>query len=507
MRHIYIILLGLLLGSGMSSCYSDKGNYDYHWIQDIKLDSVLSDVTVARSQVLKIDVDLKKAILNTENETEAANPEDYTYEWKVLANKETALKEDMVLSTEKDLNDTIWLGEGTYQVNYTVMEKASGVAWIDYFNLKVVTRYTGGHVFLTEDAEQNVEIELWAIVPDDTVRVHETGVLARSGFPYTHGGANCVKHLNNGYLIDEMQGIWVATGENTGWLNLPDFDWKETNLMSMYMLVQEEEDYVVENIVNIDNSRALLLYSASGALHVCPYVKGIINSTITYVDGVEFEAAPYYGGDAGSGMIVYDRSNKRFVSYAFARATLGTVNASCYASPEGSVLEGYDLVCMSNRNNSSNSTAVVKSATGTYSVCNFEIRTGSGGSPEGVLVEQYDIEGDVSSLENAPYTAIDRGNGFFYWAYGNKVYVSYHPSANVSECVEVNILDKEGNPVTLTDEICVLTQCNNNLCIATWSEANKGKAYIVSTTSSDSRQLNVQYAFETINPVKSVTTW
>lgn len=53
----------------------------------------------------------------------------------------------------------------------------------------------------------------------------------------------------------------------------------------------------------------------------------------------------------------------------------------------------------------------------------------------------------------------------------------------------------------------MLTQCNNNLCIATWSDTNKGKAYIVSTNQSDSRLLTVQNIFETNNPVKSVTTW
>ena len=42
-------------------------------------------------------MDLKKIILGTENETEVANPEDYIYEWKVLANNST-LDEDMILS-------------------------------------------------------------------------------------------------------------------------------------------------------------------------------------------------------------------------------------------------------------------------------------------------------------------------------------------------------------------------------------------------------------------------
>ena len=208
----------------------------------------LPTITVSRSQVLKIDVDLKKIILGTENETEVASPEDYIYEWKVLVNNST-LDEDMILSTEKNLNDTIWLGEGSYQVNYSVTEKNSGVTWITYFKLRVVTRYTGGHIFLTEDANQNIEIELWATVPDNAERVHETGVLARSGFPYTKGGAKFVKRITDNYA---GSGVWVATGENTGWLNLPNFDWSEGNLISGftpyfsvtsgYRLIHDTED-------------------------------------------------------------------------------------------------------------------------------------------------------------------------------------------------------------------------------------------------------------------------
>lgn len=267
----------------MTGCYGDKGNYDYQWIQDIEIDSLFnfkkdSTITVSRSQVLKIDVDLKKIILGTENETEVANPEDYIYEWKVLANNST-LDEDMILSTEKNLNDTIWLGEGSYQVNYSVTEKNSGVTWITYFKLRVVTRYTGGHIFLTEDANQNIEIELWATVPDNAGRVHETGVLARSGFPYTKGGAKFVKRITDNYAGN---GVWIATGENTGWLNLPNFDWSEGNLIGMYMTVPDENDYIIENIVDVTNTQSKIIYCKSG--HILVLKRGGINPTITYTN-------------------------------------------------------------------------------------------------------------------------------------------------------------------------------------------------------------------------------
>lgn len=131
MKQIYAIIIGLLLSACLASCYDDKGNYDYHWIQDIYLEDILTDTTVARSGVLKKSVDLQKIILETETETEreAANPEDYVYEWRAIARGNyNSLSEDVVLSTEKDLNDTIFLPQGTYQINYSVTQKTSGVA-------------------------------------------------------------------------------------------------------------------------------------------------------------------------------------------------------------------------------------------------------------------------------------------------------------------------------------------------------------------------------------------
>ena len=123
-KYIYIGLISLLLAGVQNSCYEDKGNYSYNWVQDIDLTEVLKDTTVGRGHVLYLEVDLKKQVLGTEGKTEVANPDDYTFEWKVITGDG-----DVVLSTEKDLNETIDLASVvSYQVNYTVTEKKTGVS-------------------------------------------------------------------------------------------------------------------------------------------------------------------------------------------------------------------------------------------------------------------------------------------------------------------------------------------------------------------------------------------
>ena len=89
------------------------------------------------------------------------------------------------------------------------------------------------------------------------------------------------------------------------------------------------------------------------------YNRNFLNTTFTYVNGVQFEAAPYFGGNR-NGSIFYDRTNKRIVSYEWASPAWATVNASCYETSEESALEGYDLVCMQDRSNGTNTIVVVK---------------------------------------------------------------------------------------------------------------------------------------------------
>ena len=66
LKYIYIGLISLLLAGVLNSCYEDKGNYSYNWVQDIDLTEVLKDTTVGRGHVLYLEVDLKKQVLGTE---------------------------------------------------------------------------------------------------------------------------------------------------------------------------------------------------------------------------------------------------------------------------------------------------------------------------------------------------------------------------------------------------------------------------------------------------------
>ncbi len=490
-KYIYIGLISLLLASVLGACYEDKGNYNYDWVQDIDLTDVLRDTTVGHGHVLYLEVDLKKQILDSEDETEAANPEDYTFEWKALTDDG-----DVILSTNKDLNDTIWLASGlSYQVNYTVTEKKTGVSWISDFKLNVVEGVKGGFIFMTEDANRNVDIEIYA---DDTDgnKVRRTGLLSSSGFPYLSGGANSIAYTEVNVWGGKR--LWVATGEATGWLDMPDFSWKEKNMLRMIMLNPQPVSYTMKSMYYL-NDQYMYFFTAEGNVHLLTR-RGILSSDVAYVNNKKFQAAPYYGGDNTRAAILFDQDRKRFVSYAMQSG--GMVTAACYDIDDASAVPNSDLLYMQQLYNMG-TVAIVKDEDGKYQRCQFSMVPNKSDSYEGHLDQMEELKGNAAMIEEAEYKIIDKMNGFLYFSIGNKLY-TYRKG--VDECVEVNLPDVNFDPIV---SLNVLTENDYraNIFVATYSETNGGKVYRLTPESTDCRNLTVEEVIDTEGAVKCITYW
>ena len=491
-KYICIGLISLLLAGVLNSCYEDKGNYKYDWVQEIDLTDVLKDTTVGRGNVLYLKVDLKKQVLGADDKTEVANPEDYIFEWKALTKDG-----NVILGTDKDLNDTIWLASGaSYQVNYTVTEKKTGVSWISDFKLNVAEGVKGGFIFMTENADRKVDIEIYA---DDTEgnKIHKTGLLSSSGFPYLSGGANSIAYTN----VKNWGGrrLWVATGEASGWLDMPDFSWKDKNMLRMIMLTPQPVNYTMKSMFCL-SAQYMYFFTAEGNVHLLTS-RGIISADVTYVNNKKFRAASYYGGDNSHAAILFDQDRKRFVSYAM--QTGGFVTASCYDINDDSAIPNSDLLYMQQLYNL-NTVAIVKDEDGKYQRCQFSmVRNTASGSYEGHLDQKEVLKGNSALIEDAEYTVIDKMNGFLYFSIGNKLY-TYRKG--IDECVEVNLPDVNFDPIV---SLNVITDNNykSNIFVATYSETNKGKVYRLTPESTDCRNLTVEEVIDTEGAVKCITYW
>lgn len=477
----------------MNSCYEDKGHYKYDWVQKIDLTDVLKDTTVGRGNVLHIEVDLKKQVLETEDETESANPDDYTFEWKALTDEG-----NVILGAGKDLNDTIWLASGlSYQVNYTVTEKKTGVSWISDFKLNVVEGVKGGFIFMTEDADRKVDIEIYA---DDTEnnKVHRTGLLKSSGFPYLSGGANALAYTNAKAWGGKR--LWVATGEASGWLDMPDFSWKDKNMLRMIMLTPKPVSYTMKSMYNLMEGQYMYFFTAEGNVHLLTS-RGILSADITYVNNKKFQAAPYYGGDNSHAAILFDRDRQRFVSYAMQSG--GMMTEACYDIDDNSAVPNTDLLYMQQLNDGG-TVAIVKDEAGKYQRCQFSmVRNTASGLYEGHLEQKEELKGNAAMIEEAEYTVFDKMNGFLYFSIGDKLY-TYRKG--IDECVEVNLPEVNFDQIVSLNVI-MHNDYKANIFVATYSETNQGKVYRLTPESTDSRNLTVEEVIKTEGAVKCIAYW
>ena len=152
----WLIILGVML---WTSCFDDKGNYDYIDLGELTVDGIITDSwyeLFANEDTLKIPVEISSS--------RYANGErPYTYEWKFMSlNNETLDKEDnpidYTLSREKDLNSVIKLNAGEYFGFFVVTDTILGLQEkVDFF-VRLKTKTSEGWMILCEvDGEARLD--------------------------------------------------------------------------------------------------------------------------------------------------------------------------------------------------------------------------------------------------------------------------------------------------------------------------------------------------------------
>lgn len=495
-------LFAFCVGIVLSACYDDKGNYEYKWVQEVFLKEELRDTTVERGTVLTIRPELYRIVEHGTETSEQADPEDYTYSWNVGAGTTK-------LSENKDLNDTIWLSTGTtQQITYRITEKKSGVSWLYKFNLRVIQHLDKGYLFLTEDDNGLAEAEIYATDAQGK-KVHQTGVLARSGFPYRGGGAYCVANLAVGHAVKNKY-LAVSTGEGAGWLTLPDFNWSSRQMLDLLMVKKLPELFSFKSVYQL-SSAAALYFTAGGGVHV-HNTYNIIYSDFAVLNQVKFKAAPYTGGN-NYAAIIYNEDQHCFCFYGQGGQGFDFPGSFCTPVGEKLAFEGSSLIYMQPILN--NKTAVVlKNKDGEYLKFTFKIA----GRPGKWEMAQEEAEptrllGNIAMIENAEWKAIDGYNSFLYFVVDGKLY-NYREKGGIDNC-ELARVFKDGQEI-VPDEIVSLNVITNNstgsdfrkkIFIATYSDENKGRVYVVEPETSESRNLIVEEVIELEGKVKSVCNW
>lgn len=479
-RSIGSILLGLLL---FTACYEDLGNYDYEWIAEAEVKG-LRDTLVGKGEVLRLEPEISWS-------KEGEEPESLSYLWTaVKMQRGQEPYEEYILGHEKILNDTIWLDirKEPYLVTLTVRDDQREIEKRASFQLIVEGRIAEGFLFLTEDAGRKVELDIYARKSDGE-KFLEKGVLGRSGFPYTGGGANCIVY-KSGVTPAERQ-IWIATGEATGYIDdFINFKWKERNLAKYLFLQPQPVSYTFKNMV-LSTNRIIYFFTEKGEMHGLD-AYGIIGTNAAIYNNTPFTSWPGCGvemvagqsGVSGRQTLVYDREHSRFLSYV-----VSGVMATCKSLPSKEAAEGMELIFMQSVLNGKRTIALMKDVNGKLWRYHYVIST-----TKISLQSKKELLNPVG-LEQACEKGLvvcDNANGYIYYAVGNQLY-NYRESEGgvaIGEPLDSPVTCMKTLNLSVWQKPADYKEYNKCIIVATYSEELQGTARLFIPDPQESKILN-----------------
>lgn len=133
----------------LTACYSDKGNYDYHDINELTIEGIDRE-NVYQAYAYQTTLKISPVIHST-----TGNEENYEYTWRIIPrNADTdkgASLDDFIVSHEKELVYPVQLSDGDYTGFFEVKDLATGVTWIEDFYLHVTSQGSTGWLIACEE--------------------------------------------------------------------------------------------------------------------------------------------------------------------------------------------------------------------------------------------------------------------------------------------------------------------------------------------------------------------
>ena len=511
--HIQWLVISLLTGC-LTSCFEDKGNYDYNYAPEVIMeeDHGLRDTVIKRGQRLTIIPNLQ--MLLTEDgehkDTVDFDEERFAYEWHVYGRLTSDY--DSLLATTRNLDTIIDLPLTTsypYRVIYSVIDKHTDVAWNFKFNLSVQNRYENAWLFLVEDDNQMADLTLYGKELDNTSEnpwVWEEGVLSRSGFPYLGGGAKFV------YYVSRLSRIYIGTGERSGWITKNELEWTDQYLVRYQMASMRAEDYTFECISEGVNN-LLWFIGTSGDIFPCGndnMIMEAINILPPNISGTgnyeTVKMAPFIGGWMNS--IEFDETNSRMIRATVSAGNAGGATAQLLTGENA--LSNHKLYFMQKYYSNNQYYLVIAQNLddGKFYKYVYDYTPAIIETTE--ITNGHLLEETEGALERTKQYICDYSYGNFYMTDGSKVYCLRN---NTLE--EVNIQDPDNllggqfsgfEPITLITRYTGIESTRGYIMVATYNTGTEksGKVYFLEPNATEPRNLTVRTYYEGLDRVKDI---
>ncbi|MCS3800618.1 PKD-like family lipoprotein [Niastella sp. OAS944] len=493
MKRSFIIILTAYIPF-LSACYKDKGNYDYHDINDVQISGIAASYTY----VLGTDLHIAPNIQTKVNDISSVNC------YWILTKGESTIIDTLGRSPVLDTRINVRAADD-YRLWLRVIDKASGVAFKAGAKLTVSTLLSTGLLLIGTDDNSNAEAEFISMVKD-TVVFHN--MLSKSGLPTLRDPMSFAMLGGRSDTNANIIRLWVLTKSGSYYLDRNTMAGSTSRKFANICITNEINRDAITPVVIMPQVKDRA-GGAGSSTTITPTTfcraaittDGDIFATHSFLTGGDYygnpinrlstnypkriKAAPYFWYPVinyGSGAFMwFDPENQRFMSYsnfAYDYSTTMTDGATDsyswnLASQNRSLVYGENTRNTDYGSTNGNSFAIVKDNTGQHYIYQFYA---NGASP--VKRDLFTVSPIATDFDKANFYAFSSKRPVIFYSVGNRLY-AYDYNKGLEKFYQF--------PELSTDEITMLkfdTQIDggtNALYVATYNATTKGRLrrYIV----------------------------
>lgn len=497
----------LIVSLWFASCFDDKGNYDYTNLNQVVITLPFTSATVARGEVLDV---IPEVSLNGDTLGDHAR---YEYLWKLFPT--TLDGKEWILGNTRSLYYRMEMPPGQYLLVYSIKDKETDLNWKESINVVVKSEISEGWLLLTAVEEGGVVVADMDIcakkMTDGTYSVLKH-ILSKSGFPYRKGPRKVALRgtVQGGEISGigtKIKSVYVLTDEATGWLDYQTFTWKDDQLLRYQMLEPVSDNYTVEKIVCLDQTKVFAFTADHNVIAYNSLTGGSvfgekINTLMENGTSVDFEVAPFLGGSMVDvlGMLypylLYDQTHQQFMRCVFNPYYSNTVVCSRIPDNWGKPT-GMDMRYMQPCGKEGAVYALLQDGSAVYQLYKFTVTSGI------VADEPYAV--DAPHLTDDSHVVFQHEYGYLYYTSGSDLY-TYRRDRGEMKVMTMNApitaLAAVHVPFGLNDQI------GRSVAIATYDDSKEpdqgGRLTVIAPEPSRPESVSVVNVFNGLGKVKSI---
>lgn len=409
-----------------SSCYKDKGNYEYAAANQMKITTTGPiNIPITFGDTLKLSPVI--------TQTTAQNEDNLTFEWMVFDNSPASnyTLPKTVIGTARNLSVKITEPPFTlnqnYRLTYKVTDKRTGVSSFLFYNLTIINKYAQGWMFL-EDKSGVGDFSM--LLPDGTVERNVYSSLNASNpmgkpvkleitaFQITDDLSPSSKKI---YLLTETDGMELSYQTmlkkfNYGYLF---YAAPSTFKPTRHTWASTSTSAVLSGSLGVAINNGKVHTNLVGGF---PGSKKWGASLLNPAGNQNYTAAPFVAGGTTYVATVYDNINKRFYS-------AGNTVLNAFPGTASTVFDmnnvGMDLLYMDSANVVREYNAIFKDETNTPWLLKFKT-VATAAAPNITLEKKQMVAPDVVSMTAAASSTL---TPHIYYSVGNRMY-KYETTSN-----------------------------------------------------------------------------